>query len=486
MARPKATPTNREQRFELHELFFSTTDAKGLIRTGNSVFVRVSGWSREELHGEPHNIIRHPDMPRVVFRLLWDYIQQGKTIAAYVKNLAKDGNYYWVVAVVSKIGDGYLSVRFKPTSALFPAVQQVYQQVLMVEREVLSSGADINSAIDASASRLFQLLNQAGFSDYDAFMATAIAEELKSRRAALTAGLGSSKNGRAYAAAKKGGDQFKGGLGDLLNTCLRIEAKLEHVFSNVNSLIALNNELQEQSDFVSQLAKTIRVLSLNALIEAIRLSDSGATLGVVAERMAKYSDEGMIIIDEFNGLITNLASNVRHAIFAVCAAKLDIEMATFFAKELLEERSTEQSALKTGQNIEEIRQHIDTLLFKSFSDDAGKMFSRLRLLQENLSKLDSGVKSLRDLVRTLELIHLNGKVEAARVPNAEGFEHIFSEVLAQVSDARTKLDDFADTIAATSARLGEIDSHNRTVTNLLFQLSKTDLLAEGPTGAASS
>ncbi|MEI7926857.1 MAG: PAS domain S-box protein, partial [Chloroflexota bacterium] len=85
--RTQATPVNAPSEFDVAELFFSTTDEKGIIVSGNDVFVRVSGWSDDELHGAPHNIIRHPDMPRVVFQLLWQYLDRQHPIAAYVKNM---------------------------------------------------------------------------------------------------------------------------------------------------------------------------------------------------------------------------------------------------------------------------------------------------------------------------------------------------------------------------------------------------------------
>ena len=81
---------NEPREFAAEELFFSTTDPKGRIQRANSVFERISAYSWNELKNKPHNIIRHPDMPRVVFQLLWDHIQGGHPIVAYVKNLAHD------------------------------------------------------------------------------------------------------------------------------------------------------------------------------------------------------------------------------------------------------------------------------------------------------------------------------------------------------------------------------------------------------------
>ena len=98
MAAPTTTPLDRERPFGADELFFSTTDRRGVILAGNAVFQRVADYAEEELIGQAHNIVRHPDMPRGVFRVFWDHLDAKKPIAAYVKNMARDGAYYWVVA----------------------------------------------------------------------------------------------------------------------------------------------------------------------------------------------------------------------------------------------------------------------------------------------------------------------------------------------------------------------------------------------------
>ena len=162
MARPGKTLLNEERPFGIEELFFSTTNPTGIIRSGNRVFTRVSGWSAAELIGQPHSILRHPDMPRVVFKLLWDEISAGRPVVAYVKNLAKNGAFYWVIASVVPIEGGYLSVRFKPSSGLFPTVEGLYTQLLKIEQDVESSGGSKAQAMAASGAALGQALGSLG------------------------------------------------------------------------------------------------------------------------------------------------------------------------------------------------------------------------------------------------------------------------------------------------------------------------------------
>jgi PAS domain S-box-containing protein len=91
-------PTDVEVHFNTADIIVSKTDLKGKITYANTVFCAVSGYSLPELIGAPHSLIRHPDMPRAVFKLLWDTIQERREVFAYVKNLAKSGAYYWVFA----------------------------------------------------------------------------------------------------------------------------------------------------------------------------------------------------------------------------------------------------------------------------------------------------------------------------------------------------------------------------------------------------
>ena len=152
--RPK--PIDRESEFLVNELFFSTTDLIGNITSGNSVFVRVSQYDKADLIGAPHNIIRHPDMPRVVFKVLWDYFKAKKPVVAYVKNMTKEGMYYWVLAAAFPVPRGYLSIRLKPTSEIFGLIPNIYNKMLMAEE---------TGGMEASLKLLVDTIQSKGFDD---------------------------------------------------------------------------------------------------------------------------------------------------------------------------------------------------------------------------------------------------------------------------------------------------------------------------------
>jgi len=127
------TPVSqREYPFPKGETLVSTTDLQGRILYCNEAFIEVSGYTREELLGQPHNLIRHPDMPSEAFRDMWATIQGGQPWSALVKNRRKNGDYYWVQANVTPLLDergrpnGYMSVRTEASAAATAAAEQLY------------------------------------------------------------------------------------------------------------------------------------------------------------------------------------------------------------------------------------------------------------------------------------------------------------------------------------------------------------------------
>jgi len=92
------TPVDKEVSWDKTRIIMSKTDAFGVIEYANDTFIDVSGYEEHELMGMPHSIVRHPDMPKVLFKVLWDNLKQGVVVKPIVKNMAKSGRYYWVVA----------------------------------------------------------------------------------------------------------------------------------------------------------------------------------------------------------------------------------------------------------------------------------------------------------------------------------------------------------------------------------------------------
>ena len=140
--------TQRELPYPKGRVIISHTDAKGRITHANDAFIEVSGFTRDELIGQAHNIVRHPDMPPEAYRDLWSTIQRGRPWTGIVKNRCKNGDHYWVRAYVTPMpdGSGYMSVRTEAARADIEAADALYarmrgeEQIQLLDGRVLQRG----------------------------------------------------------------------------------------------------------------------------------------------------------------------------------------------------------------------------------------------------------------------------------------------------------------------------------------------------------
>ena len=169
------TPTNSEVFFDSSDIIVSKTDLKGRITYANKWLLDISGYTLSEVIGAPHSIIRHPDMPRAVFKLLWDTLGEGRKIFAYVKNMTRNGDHYWVLAHITPSWDGTGQVvgyhsnrrvpnRPRPDGVFIP----LYAELSRIER----GHANAKQRLAASSQFLADTLTKRGIS-CDEFIFTA-------------------------------------------------------------------------------------------------------------------------------------------------------------------------------------------------------------------------------------------------------------------------------------------------------------------------
>ncbi|MGF1605008.1 MAG: PAS domain-containing protein [Rhodothalassiaceae bacterium] len=165
------TPIKEELFFDTDEIIVSKTDATGKIRYANDVFCRLAEMPTEQLIGQPHSVIRHPDMPRAIFRLLWESIQAGRELFAYIKNISATGRYYWVIAHVtpsmSPAGEllGYHSNRRKPSPGAIREIETWYQELRFLE----TAAPDRKQGLEASWEAFNDRITKSG-KTYDEFI----------------------------------------------------------------------------------------------------------------------------------------------------------------------------------------------------------------------------------------------------------------------------------------------------------------------------
>jgi aerotaxis receptor len=449
----RPTPRDFEVPVGFKELFFSRTDVKGHIKSGNSVFTRVSGYPLEVMLGQAHNIVRHPDMPRVVFKLLWEHLEAGQPIAAYVKNLAADGSYYWVMATAFPLPDGHLSIRLHPSSELFAAAREIYKELVRVEREV-EAGEPRNRkpAIEASRSRLGELLAERGFGTYDDFMHAALPAEVAARQAALATAE------RTAADAAPTGDP---GLEGMLGGCNEIAGDLTRLIANLERYAALSADLVRKSSFVLDLAESIRLFSLNAILAATRLGEQGAALSAVARIMRSRSDTTGPIIRALSSEIEGAVAALADLGYRIAGSTLRTEMAARFIAEVMRDGFGPETTEDLHALAHSLQLGVDRLL------------EALDALDVRLAAVLQHVAHLGRALEVMRALEVNGRVEAAKADGADAVRELFLTIGKQVGAARAELQDFGGvaTIAAERDPTAE-DRMRRQVHRICSQLDQ--------------
>ncbi|QDV74889.1 PAS domain-containing protein [Botrimarina mediterranea] len=435
MITARVSPINESRHFAPQELFFSLTDDKGRIRYGNQVFTRVSGYSEHDLLGQPHNIIRHPDMPRGVFRLLWDYLGEGKTIAAYVKNLAADGRYYWVLAAVTPCRDGYLSVRLNPSSPMFDVVKKAYADTLSVESPLeIEHGKPY--AIQKSLEHLCGAVESLGYKCYDDFMRAALCAELTARSRIADA--------RPTSSLRVSESTAAGDLLDLHASLANLREQLGEIFRSLDVFESLSTRLVEKHEAMEELGPSLTFLSLNTHISASRLGDDGAVLSVVSRNLGERSKDADRLIATLMQRMTPACDAARAIAFDVAVAQLESEVCSSFVEELLEGDSGGDQAL--------VAESLDSLI-EELVDRCHKVLVALHSLRDDIGVMKHAACNLVGRVDQMRTAQLNGKIDIASRKNAQGFEAIFEDVARIVAEARRDCDDIIELLNTTGERL---------------------------------
>ncbi len=166
--KPGITPNNTERRLGDEDFIVSKTDTTGRITYANRIFMEIAGYPEHELLGVQHNIIRHPDMPRGVFRFMWNTLKAGDEFFGFAKNLCADGAFYWVFANITPDYDkdgklqGYYSVRRNPPRSALEVLIPVYKEMLAIEKR-----CSVKEAPDKSLEYLVEVVKQVGAKNYD-------------------------------------------------------------------------------------------------------------------------------------------------------------------------------------------------------------------------------------------------------------------------------------------------------------------------------
>ncbi|MGE5085887.1 MAG: PAS domain-containing protein [Bacillota bacterium] len=384
--------SSTEADFKLEELFFSKTDKKGHIQASNSVFVRVSEFPEEELLYRPHNVVRHPDMPKTVFKLLWSNLLAERAMAAYVKNKSKSGKYYWVFAMAFPMKDGFLSIRLKPTSKFFAQIKELYSQLLLQEQDGMS--------LDQGVAWILQKLKDAGFSSYEDFMMRALVAELESRDTLMT--------GEVAPSIKNTAQDRR--LSDRYIASTRCTDASRNGFRITNQLYGNLEKLTAQTNAISKTCRSVKFVTTNMTISSAKLGESGRPLGVVSLNLEKLSSDISACVGALESALKVFDSSVLAMHSMLGTSRFQIEMMHHFIKEAM----CSNLGVQGEQQILQFVKHcslLNELVTQNFikveqsSTDLDKVSKSLLTTIERLSQVTAG----------MDVIRIVGKIEVARI-----------------------------------------------------------------------
>jgi len=431
MKKSTIVPVDAPRDFSVHEVFCSYTDRKGVILAGNDVFTRISGYAWEELNGQPHNLIRHPDMPRAVFQLFWEELNAGRPVAAYVKNLAKDGRYYWVLALACPVGAGHLSIRIKPSSALLPVVEALYRAMRSAECGEEARGADGRAAMAAARSVLLQGLRSQGFASYEAFMRMALLrEELNSRdtvlareRIELLPALPANPADLRPDAAT---------LHRLHEAGRQTHVRLTTLCARLDDFARLAAELSTHAQTMLRMAADFRVLALNAGLNATKLGEEGRGLGVISSHLGTTSTEISAIVGTIGRRVEASSGQLGAVIFNLAWARVQFEMTVLHYAEMITPR--DDAGERRTRDLATAGH-----LRSAFRATSGHALAELDGFANELGSLDDLAEGLHKTVTSLQMAYISCKVEVSRVSHDLTLREVFGDIGTHVDQTRDVL-----------------------------------------------
>jgi aerotaxis receptor len=425
----------KAREFALHEMFFSTTDSTGRILAGNKVFSAVSGFTQEELVGQPHNVIRHPDMPRAAFAVLWSNLRERKPFNGYVKNMAKDGSYYWVFASISTLRSGeHLSVRFKPTSAQFLSdIPPLYARALAAEKKVVAEGGSERAACDAGLDVLGAALASSGYASYDEFSEAALTREMLSRDHQLR------EQESSLFPDQIASDASAEAKRSYLQSIRRYSQACE-LFKSLERIERLSHLLRTEAGSVISLAEEFRLSALNSNIASSKLGHEGACISAIATFLTSYATGMTQDTGSIRNYLNEIASSARTINASVAMARLELEMILFFKAELANDPSLGENKLLP--QLEES--------FDANTSTAGKAISTLAAA---LPPVSSSRDMLAQAVVSIQMAQVRGLTEAARIKEGAALMTMFEEFRGKTRKARVEIDKISEVLSDFTAML---------------------------------
>ncbi|MCS6961654.1 MAG: PAS domain-containing protein [Deltaproteobacteria bacterium] len=386
--------TGKESPFEVEQIIYSVTDRTGKIIDINQVFQHVSKYDPNELLGSPHSLLRHPKMPRGVFKLMWDTILANKRFGGYVVNRAKNGDHYWVFACVVPIKDKFISFRIKPMfKTVFERIQKVYELVLEEEAKAQKPTEQANLSFSALVSHIEKL----GFANYEKFWKWVFLNEFLQRL----------NHYNLTSAINLIQDRGKAVQLEYLN----------RVFLEFKNPLSRLVEAYERSLNLEGLGKALKQVSLNLSIRAKKIGDTGTTLDCISTELRRFSD-----------YLELSTSGVKDQVSELIEQFFDF--ATWLLCNLLVEEANLWRGYQNDKDSVSTTNGASNLALSDVDQLVTETLDRILAtgLEFKIDELSSVADRFLRFEKNLNFITVSGRVESSRLEESESFWALLAQV----------------------------------------------------------
>lgn len=407
-----------ERLFDPQDIFFSTTDLKGVIQNTNRTFDMLSRYSRDRLIGAAHNIIRHLDMPAGLFRLMWDDLQANRPVCAYVTNRAVDGLDYRVFATVVPLREGYLSVRIKPMdTATRTAAEDAYRRVRAKERQLASRAASRHQIGEYGAGELAGELRSLGYASLQDMTLASLPREVASL---VSAGV------RVPAVAP----EAMGPVARILNTVASIERDTNALVFELDEYMRLITTME--STHASVAGVQGRISRIGQLVSLESGAAARTKAQVLAERIAELAQAANTELSGLPNRLSTMHDAVTQLRFAVALMRLLTLMVGRFAHSILD--GSEEDAVHSLTDLCEALESGFaglTPVLRSVSTQVGQLDDSLRTVTSSLDRAARRLGQWVDVRGGAEAASGSAVVDEVAGLTAQGFPEVRS--LAQLA-----------------------------------------------------
>lgn len=487
--------TNREVLMEDGSIIVSSTDLKGRIEFMNKDFIDISGFEKEELMGQPHNVIRHPEMPPEAFEDMWRDLKAGTAWTGYVKNRTKNGDHYWVLAnampkIVNGETVGYISIRKKPDTDMVRQVSDIYQ--LFINGKAENLAIEHGRVIEKTTTARFKRWSTKITSKLTLFATSQIVTILIVAGIAYYTGY---QNINENQTPWSGLTLLLGSIAASIATILFIKKRCEAAFKNrvayveskLNSVIKddYNIHIDVRDDEFQSILTTVRALQAKLAYADLEKKELDREKHIMQQKVADDFEQS---VKSIVNIVAAASTQLSHSAESMSHTANDsAQKAINASQEAVSTTSNVQTVASAAEelsaSVQEITQQIQktrelVLTSSSKAKDADKAASGLT---EATNKVSQAMELIANIASQINLLALNATIESARAgEHGKGFAVVASEV----KNLASQTDNMINEIQVVTTEMKDAVS---TIVKTLHEItSSVDSISDATSGVASA